>query len=165
VTDAAPDSPEARLAALGHALPVLGRPLFAYVPFKRVGDVAYISGQVPRHADGSLTTGKVGETIELEAARKAAELCALHILAVARAAAGSLERVEMLKVTGMVNAGPEFGRHPQVIDACSELLFAALGERGRHARSAVGMGSLPSGVPVEIEAVIRILDEGPTSGV
>ena len=153
------ETPETRLAALGHTLPVLGKPLFAYVPFKCVGDVAYISGQVPRHPDGSLTVGKVGQVLDLEEARRAAELCALHILSVARAAAGSLDRVEILKIFGMVNALPDFGQQPQVIDACSELLFAVLGEKGRHARSAVGMGSLPSGVPVEIEAVIRILDE------
>jgi enamine deaminase RidA (YjgF/YER057c/UK114 family) len=151
-------TPEQKIAELGHTLPVLGKPLFAYVPFKRVGDVAYISGQVPRHADGSLTTGKVGAELSVEQAQKAAELCALHILSVAKAAAGSLEKVEFLKIFGMVNATPEFGQQPQVIDACSKLLFAVLGENGRHARSAVGMGSLPSNVPVEIEAVIRILD-------
>ena len=156
--DATTESSESRFSALGHVLPVLGKPLFAYVPFKRVGNVAYISGQVPRHKDGSLTTGKVGQALGLEEARKAAELCALHILSVARAAAGTLEKVEVLKVFGMVNAVPDFGQQPQVIDACSKLLFEALGERGRHARSAVGMGSLPSNVPVEIEAVIRILD-------
>ncbi|WP_458097767.1 RidA family protein [Roseomonas sp. WA12] len=148
---------EDRLAALGHALPVLGKPLFAYVPFKRLGDIAYISGQVPRHPDGSLTTGKVGHALDLQEARKAAELCALHILSVAQAAAGSLERVEVLKIFGMVNAVPDFEQHPQVIDACSELLFSALGDNGRHARSAIGVGSLPSNVPVEIEAVVRIL--------
>jgi len=151
-------TPEDRIAALGHTLPVLGAPRFAYVPFKRVGDVAYISGQVPRHPDGSVTAGKVGEALTVEQAQKAAELCALHILSVAKAAAGSLEKVEFLKIFGMVYATPEFGQQPQVIDACSKLLFEVLGENGRHARSAVGMGSLPSNVPVEIEAVIRILD-------
>ncbi|WP_419896271.1 RidA family protein [Roseomonas sp. USHLN139] len=149
---------EARLAALGHELPVVGKPLFNYVPFKRAGDVAYLSGQVPRFADGSLTTGKVGEALSLEEAQKAAVLCGLHLLAVAKAAAGSLEKVEFLKLFGMVYATPEFGQQPKVIDACSELLVQVLGERGRHARSAIGMGSLPSNVPVEIEAVIRILD-------
>jgi enamine deaminase RidA (YjgF/YER057c/UK114 family) len=152
------DSAEARLATLGHSLPAVGKPLFSYVPFKRAGDVAFVSGQVPRHADGSLTTGKVGEALGLEEAQQAAVLCALHILAVAKVAAGSLEKVEVLKVFGMVNAVPEYGDQPKVIDACSNLLVEVLGERGRHARSAVGMGSLPSNVPVEIEAVIRILD-------
>ncbi|MFC3123886.1 RidA family protein [Pseudoroseomonas globiformis] len=152
------DTPESRLAALGHTLPSVGKPLFSYVPFKRVGDVAYISGQVPRHADGSLTTGKVGEALGLDEAREAATLCGLHILAVAKLAAGSLDKVEMLKVFGMVNATADYGQQPKVIDACSDLMVEALGEKGRHARSAVGMGSLPSNVPVEIEAVIRILD-------
>jgi len=149
---------EERLKALGYSLPKVGKPLFSYVPFRRAGDVAYISGQVPRHPDGSLTTGKVGEALGVEEARAAAVLCGLYILAVAKEAAGSLEKVEMLKVFGMVNAVPEFGEQPKVIDACSNLLVEVLGERGRHARSAVGMGSLPSNVPVEIEAVIRILD-------
>lgn len=152
-------SPEDKLAALGHSLPVVGKPLFSYVPFKRDGKTIYISGQVPRLADGSLITGKVGETMDTEGARKAAELCALHLLAVAKlAAGGDLTKVEMLKVFGMVNAVPHYGEQPKVIDACSNLLFEALGENGRHARSAVGMGSLPSNVPVEIEAVCRLLD-------
>ncbi|MCQ4161717.1 RidA family protein [Roseomonas sp. GC11] len=149
---------ESRLTALGLSLPAVGKPLFNYVPFRRAGDVAYLSGQVPRHADGTLTTGKVGADLSVEEARKAAELCGLHLLAIAREAAGSLEKVEFLKLFGMVNATPEFGQQPKVIDACSDLLVAVLGERGRHARSAIGMGSLPSNVPVEIEAVIRILD-------
>ncbi len=149
---------ESRLAALGLTLPAVGKPLFNYVPFRRAGDVAYLSGQVPRHADGSLTVGKVGAALSVEEARKAAELCGLHLLAIAREAAGSLEKVEFLKLFGMVNAVPDFGQQPKVIDACSDLLVAVLGERGRHARSAIGMGSLPSDVPVEIEAVIRILD-------
>ncbi|PWC29713.1 RidA family protein [Teichococcus aestuarii] len=151
------ETAEQRLEALGHSLPKVGKPLFSYVPFRRVGDVAYLSGQVPRLADGSVIQGKVGAEMGVEEARRAAELCALHLLAVAREAAGSLERVEFLKVFGMVNATPEFGEQPKVIDACSQLLAAVLGERGHHARSAVGMGSLPSNVPVEIEAVIRIL--------
>ena len=149
---------ESRLSALGLALPEVGAPRFAYVPFKRVGDVAYISGQVPRLADGSVIKGKLGADMDVAGGQKAAELCALHLLAVAKLAAGSLEKVEFLKVLGMVNATPEFGEQPQVINGCSELLQKVLGERGQHARSAVGMGSLPVGVAVEIEAVIRILD-------
>ncbi|MBE9606848.1 RidA family protein [Acetobacteraceae bacterium H6797] len=150
-------TPEEKLASLGHSLPVVGKPLFSYVPFRRDGNTVYISGQVPRLPDGSVIKGKVGEEMDVEGARKAAELCALHLLAVAKVAAGSLEKVEMLKVFGMVNATPSFGEQPKVIDACSNLLVEVLGENGRHARSAVGMGSLPSNVPVEIEAVFRIL--------
>ncbi|MFC0408579.1 RidA family protein [Roseomonas elaeocarpi] len=149
--------PEAKLRELGHTLPAVGKPLFSYVPYRRVGEIAYISGQVPRLADGSLIIGQVGDALGLEEARAAAVLCGLHLLAVAREAAGSLEKVEFLKVFGMVNAVPGYGEQPRVIDACSDLLQAVLGERGRHARSAVGMGSLPSDVPVEIEAVIHIL--------
>ena len=144
---------EAKLRELGHELPVVGKPLFSYVPFRRAGEVAYISGQVPRLADGSLITGQVGSALDLEAARKAALLCGLHILAVARAAAGSLEKVEMLKVFGMVNAVPGYGDQPKVIDACSNLFVDVLGERGRHARSAVGVPVLPLDSPVEVEVV------------
>lgn len=151
-------SAEDRLAALGHTLPTVGKPLFNYVPFRRAGDIAFLSGQVPRLADGTVIAGKVGAEMSVEEAQKAAILCGLHLLAVAKVAAGSLEKVEVLKIFGMVNATPEFGQQPKVIDACSNLMVEVLGERGRHARSAVGMGSLPSNVPVEIEAVIRILD-------
>lgn len=150
-------SAEQKLADLGLNLPALTKPRFSYVPFKRAGDHIFISGQVPRLADGSLLTGKVGRDASLDQARNAARLCALHILAVARSVTGSLEDIEMLKVFGMVNAVSEFREQPQVIEACSEILLEVLGERGQHARSAIGVGSLPSDVIVEIEAVARVV--------
>ena len=150
-------SAEQRLAEMSLSLPSLSKPRFRYVPFKRAGEIVHISGQVPRLADGSLLTGKVGGERSVEEAREAAKLCGLHILAVAKSITGSLDDVEMLKVFGMVNAVPEFGEQPLVIDACSTLFEEVLGANGRHARSAIGVGSLPSNVMVEIDAVVRVI--------
>jgi enamine deaminase RidA (YjgF/YER057c/UK114 family) len=150
-------SAEQKLIELGLALPGLTKPRFNYVPFRRTGDKAFISGQVPRLADGTVLAGKVGSDKTTEQGREAARLCALHILAVARSITGSLDDIEMLKLFGMVNAAPDFQEQPHVIDACSALLLEVLGERGQHARSAVGVGSLPSNVMVEIEAVVRVV--------
>jgi len=151
-------TPQARLAAMGLALPEVPRPIANYVSFKRSGDTLYLSGQGPRRNDGILMTGKVGRDVTLEQAQEHARMVGLGLLAAARAAAGDLSRIEVLKVLGMVNAVPEFTDHPKVIDGCSDLFVAVLGERGRHARSAVGMGSLPNNISVEIEAVMRIHD-------
>lgn len=152
-------SPEEKLAQLGLTLPPTPTPAGNYVPFKRDGTIAYLAGQGPRKADGSLHTGKVGANVTVETAYEHAKLVGLQILASAKAAAGGdLSKVEFLKVLGMVNGTPDFGDHPRVINGFSDLMVAVLGDRGRHARSAVGMGSLPMGITVEIEAVIRIHD-------
>ena len=151
-------TPEAKLASMGLVLPEIPKPVGTYVPFKVSGDTLYLSGQGPRRADGSFVTGKVGRDVTIEQAQEAARLVGLGLLAAAKAAAGELSRVEVLKVLGMVNAVPEFTDQPKVINGCSDLFVAVLGERGRHARSAVGMGSLPMGISVEIEAVLRIHD-------
>ncbi|MGQ3354101.1 MAG: RidA family protein [Phreatobacter sp.] len=152
-------SPDEKLAQLGLTLPPTPTPAGNYVPFKRDGNIAYLAGQGPRKADGSLHTGKVGADVTVETAYEHAKLVGLQILASAKAAAGGdLSRVEFLKVLGMVNGTPDFGDHPRVINGFSDLMVAVLGDRGRHARSAVGMGSLPMGITVEIEAVIRIHD-------
>ncbi|MGU9979347.1 RidA family protein [Phreatobacter sp. HK31-P] len=152
-------SPEDKLAQLGLTLPPTPTPAGNYVPFRRDGAIAYLAGQGPRRADGSLHSGKVGGDVTVEAAYEHAKLVGLQILASAKAAAGGdLSKVEFLKVLGMVNATPDFGDHPRVINGFSDLMVAVLGDRGRHARSAVGMGSLPMGITVEVEAVIRIHD-------
>ncbi len=152
-------SPEEKLAQLGLTLPPTPTPAGNYVPFRRDGNIAYLAGQGPRRADGSLHSGKVGGDVTVEAAYEHAKLVGLQILASAKAAAGGdLTKVEFLKVLGMVNATPDFGDHPRVINGFSDLMVAVLGDRGRHARSAVGMGSLPMGITVEVEAVIRIHD-------
>ena len=149
--------PEDKLNEIGLALPTVPTPIANYVPFKRAGDVAYLSGQGPRKADGSYHTGKVGREVTWEEAYQHARITALGLLAAARMAAGSLDKVEILKVFGMVNGVPDFADQPKVINGCSDLFVEVLGERGRHARSAIGMGSLPNNMTVEIEAVIRIL--------
>jgi enamine deaminase RidA (YjgF/YER057c/UK114 family) len=151
-------TPEAKLASMGLALPELPKPVGTYVTFKISGDTLYLSGQGPRRADGSFVTGKVGRDVTLEQAQDAARLVGLGLLAAAKAAAGELSRIEVLKVLGMVNAVPEFTDQPKVINGCSDLFVAVLGERGRHARSAVGMNSLPMNIAVEIEAIMRIHD-------
>jgi enamine deaminase RidA (YjgF/YER057c/UK114 family) len=151
-------SAEEKLAELGLKLPTVPTPVANYVPFRRDGHVIYLSGQGPRAPDGGLYTGKVGRDVPVEQAYEHAKLVGLGLLAAAKLAAGSLDKVEVLKVLGMVNGIPEFADQPKVINGCSDLFVAVLGERGRHARSAVGMGSLPGGITVEIEAVMRVVE-------
>lgn len=141
---------------MGFVLPSVPTPIANYLPFKREGAIVYLAGQGARRPDGSYFTGKVGDTVPLESAYDYARIIAVQLLAVAKLAGGTLDRVEILKVLGMVNAVPHFADHPKVVNGCSDLFVAILGERGRHARSAVGMGSLPHNMPVEIEAVIKI---------
>jgi enamine deaminase RidA (YjgF/YER057c/UK114 family) len=148
---------EDKLKTLGLTLPEVPKPIANYVPFKLDGSTIYLSGQGPRKPDGSYHVGKVGRDVTWQEAYEHARITALGLLAAARAAAGDLGRVEVVKVFGMVNAAPEFADHPKVINGCSDLFVEVLGERGRHARSAVGMGSLPNGMTVEIEAVMRIV--------
>jgi enamine deaminase RidA (YjgF/YER057c/UK114 family) len=151
-------SAEDKLRELGLALPALPPPGGNYVPFRRDGHVIYLSGQGPRKPDGTVHVGKVGRDVTVEDAYEHAKLVGLGLLAAAKLAAGDLDRVEVLKLLGMVNAVPDFTQQPKVINGCSDLLVAVLGERGRHARSAVGMGSLPNGMTVEIEAVMRVVE-------
>ena len=144
------------LKKLGLTLPSIPTPVANYVPWKRDGNTIYLSGQGPRDANGKHITGKVGKDVTVEQAYEHAKLVGLGLLAAAKAAAGDLGKVEVLKVLGMVNGVPEFTEQPKVINGCSDLFVAVLGERGRHARSAVGMGSLPGNISVEIEAIMRI---------
>jgi enamine deaminase RidA (YjgF/YER057c/UK114 family) len=150
-------SAETNLKKLGLTLPAIPSPIANYVRFKRAGDMVYLSGQGPRRPDGTSIVGKVGKDTTWEQAYDHAKLTGLGLLAAMKeAAGGDLDKVEVIKVLGMVNATPEFGDHPKVINGCSDLFVAVLGDKGRHARSAVGMGSLPNGISVEIEAIIRI---------
>jgi enamine deaminase RidA (YjgF/YER057c/UK114 family) len=151
-------TPEEKLVAMGLTLPKAPTPLANYVPFKLDGNTLYLSGQGPRRPDGSMFVGKVGRDVTWQAAYDHARLVGLGLLSVAKHAARELSRVEVLKVLGMVNGIPEFGDHPKVINGCSDLFVEVLGDRGRHARSAVGMGSLPNNISVEIEAVMRVHD-------
>ena len=149
-------SAEDKLRELGLALPTVPTPVANYVPFRRTGDMVYLSGQGPRKPDGSYHTGKVGRDVTWEQAYEHAKITGLGLLAAARTAAGSLDNVEILKVFGMVNGVPDFGEQPKVINGCSDLFVEVFGDAGRHARSAVGMGSLPNGMSVEIEGIVAI---------
>jgi len=150
-------TPEAKLASMGLTLPEIPKPLANYVSFKRHGDTLYLSGQGPRRNDGTLMTGKVGRDVTIEQAYEHAKLVGLGLLAAAKAAAGDLGKIEVLKVLGMVNAVPEFTEQPKVINGCSDLFVEVFGDRGRHARCAVGMGSLPFNMTVEIEAIVEVV--------
>lgn len=150
-------SAEQKLKELGLSLPDVPSPVATYVSFKRVGDMLYLSGQGPKRADGTYPTGKVGADVSIEEAYEHAKQTGLGLLAAMKKGAGSLDKVEVIKLLGMVNAVPDFADQPKVINGCSDLFVAVLGENGRHARSAVGMGSLPNNMTVEIEAIVRIL--------
>jgi enamine deaminase RidA (YjgF/YER057c/UK114 family) len=149
---------DTRIAELGIVLPEVPVPAANYVPFVRTGNLLYLSGQGPRTATNEMKTGKVGADVSWEEAYQDARLTGLQLIAVARHALdGDLGRVRrVVKLLGMVNATPDFGKHPLVINGCSDLLVEVFGERGRHARSAVGMGSLPGNITVEIEAILEV---------
>lgn len=146
-----------RLAELGLTLPDAPAPAAAYVPYVLSGGIVYVSGQISQDANG-LIKGKLGEDMSTEQGNEAARACALSLLAQLRAACGGdfgrLRRV--VKLTGFVNSTPDFIEQPKVINGASELLVEVLGEIGWHARSAVGVASLPLGVAVEIEAMFEI---------
>jgi enamine deaminase RidA (YjgF/YER057c/UK114 family) len=150
-------TPEERLAQMGLTLPPVPVPVANYVPYRFVGNFLYLSGQGPKRADGTYRQGRLGKDISIEDAYAEARLTGLQLLAVAKAALGDLSRIEaVVKLLGMVNAEPDFSDHPKVINGCSDLLVDVLGDAGRHARSAVGMGSLPNCMAVEIEAILLV---------
>lgn len=152
-------TPEQRLEQLGLTLPPVATPIANFVMWRQAGSLLYLSGQGPRKPDGSVVVGRLGLNHSVEEGYKDARQVGLQILATIRQAVGSLDRVEaVIKLLGMVNAEPSFGDHPKVINGCSDLLVEVLGDAGKHARSAVGMGSLPGGMSVEIEAIIQIKD-------
>ena len=148
---------ERRLAELKITLPELKAPLGTYVHAKRAGNLLYLSGKGPFNPDGSVPTGKLGGTLTIEQGYQHARSVGLTLIAAMRQALGDLDKVEgIVKVLGMVNATPEFGDHPKVINGCSDLFVEVFGGAGRHARSAVGMGSLPGGISVEIEVIVAV---------
>jgi enamine deaminase RidA (YjgF/YER057c/UK114 family) len=149
---------ERRLRELGIELPAPMAPAGNYVPAVTVGELVFLSGAGPVDADGNLVVGKVGAGgLGLDAARAAARLVGLQLLAALRAELGDLGRVrQVVKVLGMVNCVPGFDRTPGVVDGCSDLLVEVFGDAGRGSRSAVGMAELPFGIPVEIEAIVQV---------
>ena len=146
---------DARLEELGIELPPVPAPAGNYVHAVRTGSLLYLSGKGP----GGVS-GKVGGDIPVEEAYRHARETGLVLISVMRQELGSLDRVKrIVKVLGMVNAVPEFGQQPAVINGCSDLFVDVFGEKGRHARSAVGMGSLPGGIPVEIEVIVEVAED------
>ncbi len=147
---------EARLAELGAVLPDAPAPAANYVPWVRSGALVFVSGQVSQGPEG-LIKGVLGADMDVEAGAAAAKACALSLLAQLRKACdGDLDRVvRVVKLTAFVNSAPGFGDQPKVVNGCSDFLVAVFGDRGRHARSAVG-ASLPFGVAVEIEGVFEV---------
>jgi enamine deaminase RidA (YjgF/YER057c/UK114 family) len=150
---------EDRLHELGIELTEVFPPAGEYVGAVRTGSLMFVSGAGPIRPDGTFVTGKVGRDVDLDAAKEAARLTGLQLLAVLRAELGSLDRVtRVVKTLGMVNCAPGFNRTPAVIDGCSELLVEVFGDAGRGARSAVGMAELPFDIAVEIELVVEVAD-------
>ena len=148
-----------KLESLGLALPDAPAPAANYAPFVRTGNLVYVSGQVSMDAKG-LVRGKLGENMSVEEGQKAAKLCALNLLAQLSAACeGDLERVgRIVKLTGFVNSTGDFTQHPQVVNGASDLFAELFGDRGKHARAAVGSSSLPLGVAVEVEGIFELTD-------
>lgn len=148
---------ESRLAELGVTLPDAPAPAANYVPYVIAGDMVFVSGQISM-TDGTFTTGKLGDDMSLEDGAAAAKTCAIGLLAQVKAACGGdLDRlVRVVKLTGFVNSTADFGDQPKVINGASDFLVEALGDAGRHSRSAVSAASLPFGVAVEIEGIFQI---------
>ena len=145
-----------RLREMGLELP----PPFAagnYVPAVHAGDLVFVSGSGPQLPDGGFVTGKVGADVDVEQAEEAARLCALASLTALQGEIGDLDRVKrIVKLLGFVNSAPGFDQQPAVIDGASTLLISLFGDRGRHARSAVGMAELPFNIAVEVEMVVQV---------
>lgn len=148
---------EARLAELGLTLPSAPNPVANYVPYAVTGNLLFISGQISKAADGTIVTGLLGRDVTVETGQSAARLCALNILAQAKAALGDLDRIaQVVRLTGFVAATADFADHPKVVNGASDLMVEVLGDKGRHTRAAVGVASLPMGSAVEVDAIIAI---------
>lgn len=146
-----------RLQDAGIVLPSPPRPIANFATHAREGSLLFLSGQGPQTESGELRTGKVGSEVTIEEAYADARLVGINLIAVLHEALGDLNRVKrVIKLLGMVNAAPDFTDHPLVIDGCSDLFVEIFGDAGHHARSAVGLGSLPRNITVEIEAVVAI---------
>ena len=150
-------SAEARLKELGITLPSVPAPVANYLPYRVAGNLLFLAGQGPRTADGKFLSGKVGAEVSVDEAYKRARQVGLQLLSAARTALGSLDRVDtVVKMLCMVNAVPDSKDHPKVANGMSDLFVEVFGENGRHGRSAVGMGSLPNQISVEIEGIFSI---------
>jgi len=150
--------PSERLKKMGLVLPNAAQPQFNYVPVVLHGDLAYVSGQLPKQDGEVRITGRVGDTVSMELAQQAARICAIQALACLAEALGSIDAVtRIVRLSGFVSSGFDFFQQPAVIDSASELMVQVFGEKnGKGARSAVGMGSLPNNIAVEVEAIFEV---------
>jgi enamine deaminase RidA (YjgF/YER057c/UK114 family) len=151
---------EAKLEQMGIELPDSPAPMANYVPGVRTGNLLYLAGLGPAaRSDGTSPTGKVGQDLSVEEGYEAARLTGINILARLKGELGDLDRVNrVVKLLSMVNATTDFTQQPAVANGCSDLMVEVFGDKGKHARSAVGMGSLPNNIPIEIEAIIEVAD-------
>lgn len=150
-------SPLAQLDLIGLKMPPIPRPVGNFRNFVRAGSLVFISGQGPREADGTMHRGKVGRNVSTEAAYGHARLTGLNVISILADAVGDLGRVtQVVKLLGFVNATDDFVDHPEVINGCSDLFTVVFGEIGQHARSAIGVSSLPNNITVEIEAIFDL---------
>ena len=150
---------EAKLAELGYELPPPPPPVGNYLPATRSGNIMWMAGVGSRRADGSRITGKLGTDLSVDQGYEAARWCALNLLARIKAEIGDLDKVSrILKLVGMVNSSPHFGEQAEVVDGASDLFVALYGDRGRHSRSAPGMGAMPGDSAVIVDCVIEVTD-------
>lgn len=150
-------NPEAKLDSMGIVLPQPATPVANFVNFVQVGNLLFLSGNGPLKADGKFITGIVGEELTIEEGYEAARLTGINQIAILKSALGDLSRVKrVIRATGMVNASPDFTQHPSVVNGFSDLMVEVFGERGRHTRAAIGMGSLPFNIAVEIDMIVEI---------
>jgi enamine deaminase RidA (YjgF/YER057c/UK114 family) len=150
---------EDRLAELGLTLPEVAAPVAAYVPAVRTGNLIYTSGQLPMVNGALPETGTVGANVTVDRANELASICALNAMAAIKALIGDLDKVQrVVKVVGFVNSAPDFINHPAVVNGASNVLLAAFGDAGIHARSAIGVASLPLDAPVEVELIVEVAD-------
>ena len=150
---------EQKLKEMGIELPPVQQPIATYVSAVRTGNLVFLAGKGPSKPDGSYITGKPGKDLSIQQGYDAARLTAINQLAALKAAIGDLDKVKrVVKVLGMVNSDPDFKDHPKVINGFSDLIVAVFGDKGKHARSAVGMCSLPMNMAVEIEMIVEVED-------
>ena len=151
--------PEEKLKELGIELSTPSSPVANYVNSVRSGNLLFISGKGPLKNDGNYIKGKVGSDLTIEQGYEAARITAVNLISTIKASVGDLKKVKrVLKVTGMVNAASNFTDHPKVVNGCSDLIVEVFGDRGKHTRAAVGMGSLPSNIAVEIDMILEVID-------
>lgn len=157
ITTTFAQTPEQKLQSLGIVLPAPTNPVANYVKFVRTGNLIFLSGHGPANADGKYTTGKLGKELSIEEGYNAAKLTGINLLSTLKAAVGDLSKVKrIVKVLGMVNSTEQFTDQPKVINGFSDLMVAIFGDKGKHARSAVGMASLPMNMAVEIEMIVEV---------